>query len=292
MVIQDPVILNKIGFGFIQSGQYNMAIDFLSKSNAMLPNNSETLGYRGAAYYRILDINKSIIDLEKAIQIDSNNHYAHGQLGAIATERQDFIAAEYHYQNALNTSKDNLDYLPHLAFAKGSLKKIDKAIELCDEILKIEHNRNVWAIQYRADLFIEKKMYLEALNDFVYLLNNNLDNSELYNYVGYIYSKINIYDLAKENLNNAIKYDPDNFYAYSNLGYVYAQEGNLKEALRLINISINLNVANSYAYKNRAIVWLKYGYNEKAIQDLNMAKYLGYNSIYDSEVDDLLTTLL
>jgi tetratricopeptide (TPR) repeat protein len=292
-ITKSAVELKKIGIGFLDNQIYHQAIDFLSRSILLDKNDPESFDLRGVAFFRIFKIDNAISDLKTAIQIDPEYYFAYAHLGEIVTGMEDFNAAEGYYEEALKLNAVSIEYLSFLALAKSRLRKLDEALALCNTILKIEP-KDAWTLGLAGETYIDKKMYREALNCFVPLLEiepSNTDNFNHYQYLGYIYSKLGIMDLARKNLDIAMHLNPDHAYSYNNLGYIFYTEKNYTEALRLINQSLTLDASNAYAYKNRALVHLDKKDIEKAKEDLYMAKELGFTDLYGDEVDELLRSV-
>ncbi len=289
-LLKNAVELKKIGLGFIDNERYQQAIDFLTQSINMNDTDAECYDLRGVAYYRILKLEHAVADLGKAIEIDPEYYVAHAHLGEIAWAKQNWQEAERHYGQALIFNEHSLDYLSFLAMAKYKLKKTDEAETLCNSILDIVPNDR-WTLALLGDIYIDRKMYRDALNCFVNLSEQDKDNFLYYQYIGYIYTEMGILDLARKNLEIAIHLNPDHAYPYNNLGYVYFKEKNYQEALRLVNQSLGMDASNSFAYRNRALIRIDKRESELAREDLLTAKLLGFEELYGSEVDVLLTQM-
>src|SRR5688500_6885922 len=125
-VTKNAVELKKIGIGFLDNQRYHQAIDFLSRSILLDKNDPESFDLRGVAFFRILETDKAISDLHRAIELDPEYYFAHSHLGEIAIHMEDFNKAEEYYGNAVKLNDGNLEYLSFLALAKSRLRKLDE----------------------------------------------------------------------------------------------------------------------------------------------------------------------
>lgn len=277
----------EIGNAFIETSRYKQAIEYFSKAIDADPSDAEAYDLRSIAWFRLLNIENAIKDLEIAVTVDPEYHIAFAHLGEIANTKNDFDKAEEYYSKALEVFPDNTVYLQNLAFAKLKLKKYSDCLELCNTILK-DYPTNKTALYYRGSVYLKLKKYTEALADHIKFCEEDINNAIGYNNLGYTYGKIGIIDKAKYNLNLCLKLNPEYAYAHNNLGYVYYLENNFDTAIELINTSINMDPSNSYAFKNRALIYLKQNKIAEANDDLIKAIELGFTNDHDDEVERLL----
>jgi len=279
-----------IGNGFLETSKYQMAIEYFSKAIDAIPEDAEAYDLRAIVWFRLLEIENAINDLETALQVDPEYHIAFSHLGEIAIAKNNYEQAELYYSKALEIFPDNLVYLSNLALVKLNLKKDLECLEVCNNILK-DYPSDKWALDCRGSVYLNQKKYSESIQDYIKLSHEDRDNAVVYNNIGYAYSKLGVIDKAKNNLNLCIRLKPDFAYAHDNLGYVYYLENNFQKALELINTSINLDPSNSYAFKNRALVYLKQNKLLQAADDLKLATELGFTKDYGDEVEKLLESL-
>ena len=281
--------LIQIGIGFLDTGKYEKAIEYFTKSIETDPNYSEAYEYRGIAQYKILKIPEALTDLNKAVKINPQNHNAWFNKGEIHFFRKEFIEAEACYLKANETYTGSFFYLSGLAEVSLKLKKYQPALNYCNEILK-DAPADAIALTFRISAYAGLKNYNNAIKDCLKLLDLDKKTSTRYNNLGFYYSKIGELRKAENNLNVALQLNPTHPYALDNLGYVYYLQDKLEPALNQINKSLEIDPSNSYGYKNRALVYLKQNKLTEAQEDLHKAKALGYSEEYDDEVENLIHT--
>jgi tetratricopeptide (TPR) repeat protein len=121
------------------------------------------------------------------------------RVGQAFQAKNDFVRAEIFFQKAVSLSPKSIDFIDKLAQAKIMLNKLDEAILLLNNNLKL----------------------------------NEKQEGSLVN-LGFAYLKQNNIALAKTNYNKALALNPDNEQALLNLAAVYNLENNKPEALKLL----------------------------------------------------------
>jgi tetratricopeptide (TPR) repeat protein len=274
----------------IDNYKYEEAINYLQSAITHCPDSPDLYDLRGITWFRRLEIEKAVEDWKMAISIDNTFHLAYLHLAECSIEKNDFKQAELHIKNAIAIEPENLFYKVNLAFIKLHLKEYEECIKLCNSILNIDP-RNMNAMEYRANSYMELKNYKLAAIDYETVCINSPDDLLLYNSTGYSYSKAGNIEKAKTYLSRAIQLDPTFAYGYNNLGYVYYLEKNFKKAHQLIEKSIELDPSNAYAYKNQALVFLAENDKENARRSLEKAKSLKFELFYGDEVEHLLKSI-
>ncbi|GHV65443.1 hypothetical protein FACS1894199_06130 [Bacteroidia bacterium] len=186
----------------------------------------------------------------------------------------------------------------------------DRAIEELNAAIIL---RNGWTPPYynRAICLANVHRYLEALNDFNFVEQNDPYNVRVYLYRGVVYENMNSYASAVADYTRAIDVDPeflqayhyrgiarfymkdyegaltDYFYArkmglnetslYYNIGVVMQEKGDLAAAIENYSAAIAMNPSYANAYYNRGIARFAQSRSnaEAAIQDLRTARKLG-----------------
>jgi tetratricopeptide (TPR) repeat protein len=279
--------LLKIAMGLLDTNKYKKSIEFFTQAIEKNPLNAMSYGNRAIAWFKILDIESALGDVQKAIELDSQYHEAWFMKGEILRQRKEFREAEDCYKHADKLYPDSLYYLTGLMQTASSQKKYGDTIAYCNRILE-ESPADDLALYYRGLAFSSMKNYPAAIKDYLKLLEIGKRTSGIYNNLGFWYSKIGDLKKAGNNLNIALQINPTHPYALDNLGYVQYLKGEFKKGLELINQALGVDPSNSYGYKNRALIYLKTGEREQAMEDLKKARVLGYTEDYDKEVDDLL----
>lgn len=93
-------------------------------------------------------------------------HTSHSLLLALASETDDIEEKESLSKKVLNENPKDNDALRHLAYTKSVQGKHDEAEILIDRILNNEPD-NVFALEYKGNIYFEKKEYRKALEQYL-----------------------------------------------------------------------------------------------------------------------------
>ena len=279
-----------IGCRLVDNFKYEEAIEYFSKAIQLYPTDPKGYDLKGVSLFRLLKIDDSINEINKAIGCDPTFHLAYFHLSEICIQQNDFKNADNYCDHALKLEPENSLYQCTKAYIKLQLNENKLCVKICDKILNFNPS-DIYALEYRANAFMNEKEYKNAISDFETLYCNTIVNSTTLNNLGYAYSKIENTKMSKKYLLSAIELDPEYSYPYDNLGYVFMIEGDYKKAHQFIDKSIELDPTNSYAYKNKGLVFLKQNDSKNAIASLEKAKTLRFDLYYGSEVDDLLSKI-
>lgn len=276
-----------IATGLLDTFKYQRAIEFFTKVIAINPSNAEAFNLRGISNFKVYNIEQALADLSHAVELDPSNHSAWFNKGEILRFRKDIKEAEYCYRQANSINPDSLDYVAGLASVHMRLKKFRDAITYCDRIL-IESPADHIILYNRGYCYGKLKMYDEAIQDFLKLIDIGKKTATNFNNLGFYYSLNGNLQKARNNLSVALQINPTDPYALDNMGYVYYKLSQFTKAIEYINQSLQIDPSNSYAYKNRALVNLSLNKMDEALSDLKMAKTLGFADDHGEEVDELL----
>src|SRR5712692_2691261 len=88
---------------------------------------------------------------------------------------------------------------------------------------------------------------------------------------GIAYFKLNQYDRAIADFDQAIELDPNSFHALSNRGTAYARTREYDRAIEDFNQAIRLNASYAITFNNRGSAYAKKGEYDRAIEDFEHA---------------------
>jgi len=281
----------EIGSRLMDSFKYDEAIAYFAKAIELYPADPRAYDLKGISFFRQLKIDEAIAEINKALACDPAFHLAFFHLAELYTEQGDFKSADNYCAKALEIAPDNERYLTTWAYIKLLAKEDEQCISICSHLLNF-NPADIYAREYRANAYLNKKEFKQAIADYEILHGSIMENSIILNNLGYAYSKIGDTNYSERYLLAAIKLDPGFSFPYNNLGYVYMLKGDSKKAHAFIDKSIELDPGNSYAFKNKALVYLKQNDTKNAIAALEKAKALRFDIYYGDEVDLLLNKLI
>ncbi|MBI5359800.1 MAG: tetratricopeptide repeat protein [Planctomycetes bacterium] len=239
-----------IGYAYKDLSMFDKAFDAFSNAIKLTP----TLAY---SYYERADItafkrgqlNESIPDFKKVIELDPNSHIGWFARGEIAR---------------------------NLAWNGHDLKKYDEAIEAFSKAIELypdytfAYNQRGWAHSQKGD-------WQNALTDYDKEVSLLPDNPQALNNRGSAYQQLRYFDEALADYSKALQIDPYYTELYINRGLIYTDRGLLDEALNDFNVALQLVPGHAWAYNGRGRVYARKNELDKAISDFsNAIKGYGY----------------
>ncbi len=199
-------------------------------------NYAEMFFFRANSYIFLGDIQSSIQEYSKAIDIAPEFSSAYVNRGAIYLENQQ-------YQQALDD--------------------LNKAIEIDPDI----------ALAYvdRANTYYALGEVDRALDDYIRALQINPKFALAYTNRGSVYGSLGEYDAAVRDLESAIQIDPTYHLAYNNLGLVYQQLGDYQKSIDAFEQATLINPEYIEAYNNAGMSHMENGQYQSAIESFRMA---------------------
>jgi tetratricopeptide (TPR) repeat protein len=146
-------------------------------------------------------------------------------------------------------------------------------------------NTNEWndADRYlwEGNLFYQKRMYDEAIENFDKAIGINPIFCMAYNFRGLAYYEKGNFDAAFANFNFIINFNPQDLTAYSNRGAVYERKKEYDKAIADYNKALDINPNEAAVYVNRgsAYFWSGMDY-EQAFSDYNKALSIAKNAVF------------
>ncbi|WMX13684.1 tetratricopeptide repeat protein [Aureispira sp. CCB-E] len=185
------------------------------------------------------------------------------------------------------------------AYCYYGLKEYDKALQDAKKALSINSKNDNYrkvkgqSFWLMASIFSEQGAHEKAVEYLTYT-SKILNESLIWNNIGYSQLKIEKYEDALEAFNKALELNIENPYSFSNRSFVYLKLGQLDKAQEDLKKALEFDPYNPYAYKYKGILHLELGESDKACEAFNKAKELGYEtfnlgqSADSEEVNDLI----
>jgi superkiller protein 3 len=217
-----------------------------------------------------------LLDLERALRVDSTLAEAHYLRAVYALRGQDMPNAAVHADLAVQMSKEpKLTAQSRIVrgLASAELKMNEKAIEDLEAGLKAGID-DLDAMRTLARLYDASGRYEEAL----VLLEKltTLEPHEVGHWSNRAFELIQLkrFDEALSMIEQALMLDKDEPVALSNRAYIYYHQQRDKEATQDVENSLRSYPTNAYALRTRALLRLRKGDRAKACEDLTLANVL------------------
>jgi len=102
----------------------------------------------------------------------------------------------------------------------------------------------------RADIFMARKMYREAVETYSSAINGEPDSARLYNKLGIAYHHQVLFNQARKQYERAVKIDKDYAEAINNLGTVYYAQRKYKKAAKTYEKALKYAPYSASIYSN------------------------------------------
>ena len=229
------------GIAFSNINKNREAINDFNRVLQFDQNKSEVYRYRGLSYFFIEKIDSAIVDFNFYLKLYPNQYNLIYYRG-LAYEKKDlFDLANADFENLKNNFP-----------------------QIIQDILSIGTN-----FENQADAFGNVEQYQKALELFNNILKIDPNSSIAYSRIGVLKGKMGNMTAAFVNLNLAIELDANNAQAYADRGYAYSIIGNSTKAMSDYNFALDLNTEDFVTYYNRAILFENSNQYQKALDDLN-----------------------
>lgn len=245
-----------------------------------------TLLSRARAYEALNRMDRFLLDVDRALKIDSSSGEAHYKRAMYALRVSDTPKADYHVTKAIELLKGERARARALN-VRGEVRAEDRRYgEAIPDLeramaLGVEDPQPMRTL---ARLYDGEGRHADALRVLERLCD--LEPNELGHWSnrGYELTMLGRYDEALSALERALAYDKDEPIALSNRALTYMKMGKDEEAWADVERSIKNYPSNAHALRTRAVLRLRKGEREKACYDLTVAKALADIP----EVDQLL----
>lgn len=276
----------EMGKGALYYDDYVLSIGYFNQVIDAKPYLSEPYYYRGLAKFYLEDFEGTIEDCSQSIERNPFIMPVYQLRALCYIKRQDFAkaAADYDYilQNDPVTGERDVSLWYNRVLCRIELKDTERAWLELDTIL-MKWPRYAKAFDLKAQVCLEKKDTLEAVNWLKRSVDVQPQNSEAWAFMASTYYNAEQYQFADSCLTQAITYSPKNVGYYLNRAVARYQLGKLGAVLSDYDEVLNLDPDNFLAHYNRGLLRAQVGDNNRAIVD--------FNFVLNLEPDNMLARL-
>jgi len=133
---QDHILLNELGFKYLQNKKYSNAIKCFQKSISLSKEFTVAYNNLGSTYYRMKQYDKAIKYFKTVIRQEEHYVKAYVNLAACFFKKKEYFNAYKHYYKSINIDKN---YVKERLNNEKAKKKLTKEIDgtKCNEALRI-----------------------------------------------------------------------------------------------------------------------------------------------------------
>ncbi len=251
-------IWTRLGNTYLKAGAIDRAIDVFNKAVNLDPTNFQEYGNLAQAYIQKKDLLGAISSYRKSIELLENKKdkaIVLSKIGDLYRQLREFVRALDAFESAIEFDPGNEEFLTGLSKIQEDLDSVG----ISDVQLLQGQTKNALTDLSEATLFSNGEN-LEAKNVSPFaqspdLGNINLNNANVWNELGNIFTRAKVYAEAADAYNKAIELNPHFGWSYSNLALVYARQGKREAAVNLYRKSIEL----LWTDLDKAIAWNRLG---------------------------------
>jgi tetratricopeptide (TPR) repeat protein len=238
------------GIAFVNSGNYNSPLSFLSKAIELNPSCAFAMNTRGTYFDKIGDKVSAEKDFHDAIVIAPGYADPWYNKGLLFMESANFDSASFYFSRAIQLDPNYSDAYLNRAVAKMNLHNNDGAIQDFKSSIAIDGNDET--VYYNlGNLYADKGMFDSAVTYYSKSIALNANNPEALNNRANVKCVLKDYHSAIADCDSALALRSNYPEAYYNKANAFFALGNLNTALTLANqaIAIAPNYADPYLLK-------------------------------------------
>jgi tetratricopeptide (TPR) repeat protein len=258
-------------------------VDYNKAISLDLANTIVEYNNRGLGYYQQGELDKAITEYTKAIELDPQYALAYANRGLAYYQQGELDKAITEYTKAIELDPANAITYTNRGLAYYQQGELDKAVVDYNKAIELDLQ---YALAYnnRGLAYYQQGELDKAITEYTKAIELDPANAITYTNRGLAYYQQGELDKAVTDYTKAIELDPQYALAYANRGLAYKDQGELDKAIVDYNKAIELDPADAIAYYNRGKSYQQQGESDKAIVDfskaieLNPQMALAYNS--------------
>ena len=224
-----PILYNIRASCYKANGQINASIKDYEKAVNLKPDYAEAYYNLGITFRELGQLEAALKSYEKALAIKHEYPEAHNNLGSVLLDLGSLDSATDHFEWALAFKPNYPEAHNNLGVVTRKLEKLDKAIKSFNKAIDIQPN------------------YVQA--------HSNLGN---------ILQDIGQLDAAMDCYKNALAINPNHTQCYLDIGLIHKEKGQIDDAIKFFEKALTINPNHAVTYDNLSDI-KKYTINKKHI---------------------------
>ena len=261
---------NALGEIFYETGDMNKALLEMQKASSIAPQFTPIHVDLGVMYQKAGALKKAIQEYQIAIQLDPESYESHTNLGFIYITLGWLDMAVEELKISVRLKPDQVEAYNNLGLAYAKLEMPDEAINAYKGALK-QNPGDSAVLNNLGNIYSDRGRLMEAVDSYRAALRINPGYTEVYYNLGLAYAGNGMLDEAIEELKAAIKQKPDYLAALRTLGSIYHDKGLLKEAIVEYEEVIRLDPTRADVYNDLGIAYSLSNSLDKAIESFQAA---------------------
>lgn len=196
-----------LGNIYLQLDQLDRAAARFKTATGKFPNFLRAWRSAGLLAMRVADYPEALKAFARVIELGGADGYIFGLMGVAYTAREDFLAAETSFRNAMALQPENTDWRLGLIRSIFKQQKFEEAATLLDTLIERSPDKaDFWTLQ--ANAWLGAKKPLKAAENLETALRLGKATPDIINTLGDIYLSENLLTLASSSYARALEADP------------------------------------------------------------------------------------
>ncbi len=209
-----------------------------------------------------------------ALEVTSDNHIAHLNIGNVYLERKDYKKAIAHYKTAVKISPEFINAHYNLIMAYFLSNRFDEAIRICNNLLQTGKNNS--KVHFRlANILAKKGLTDEAIRHYNEALKQEPDNPEILSNFAITLADKGQIPLAMQYYQKALLIKPDSPEILTNFANALAKSDKNEQAIEQYKKALAINPDFTAARYGLASILGKTEQTSQAIAEYRKAISLG-----------------
>ncbi len=247
----------------------NQLIDVVSPEDDSILQ-AEAYAKRASLFLIKEDYKQALPDLDRAIELYSEDPWSYGWRGVIHLDNEDYEAALVDLSRAIELDPEWT--APYIWRAEVNFELDEFVDAVQDATVAIEQD-STFAEAYgiRASAHYHLGDEAAAIADYTEVINLDPTNAYVYAARADLLKNEDDFDQALSDVSTALELDPESVEAISTRGVIYWIQENYESALADFNAALEAEPENAWHYHRRAGVYAELGNHDQAITDYSKA---------------------
>lgn len=239
-------LYNLQGSIYQQLGDHETAVASFDQAINLNNQFADSYNNRGLSWQMLAEDERAEADFRQAIAIEPTMAIAHYNLALLQYGRAEYAEAAVQLQEVVRLSPDDSDAWFQLGLTYDRLDQAEAAIVALTQSIEIDQGFDDQAFFLRGVIYAENGDFALGEADFNEAIRKGLRNAETLFYRGLMRYYLENYQLAVEDLQEAIVYEPQFADAYYYLSFTYARLGDEQKARQYAQRALELDPPLGY----------------------------------------------
>jgi len=181
------------------------------------------------------------------------------------------------YKKAIKEKGDNSDFELGMAQCYDKMNDLKRALESYNKSYDLDQ-RNLKALECRADLYSRNNDPYKAIRDYKLYLTIEKENIRIYQELSRLHTQLNSNEEAIQDLDHALEVNPKAAPVYFSKGLLLLQKNDYKNASDNFTTCLRIDSSKADAFYNRGKCQIEFNHVENAAADFENARGKGLDS--------------